>query len=83
MLVMIPLPMEEKSRAMAAAFANRFGIGLVVALAPLRETVPWWLEELALGLLLSLPDAIITRAWAPIMGVGAVIVAFVAMKWAK
>ena len=84
-LVMIPLHAEEASRAMAAAFANRFGIGLVVALAPLRGTVPWWLEGLGFGLLLSLPDAIITRAWAPILGMGAVgglIVAFVAMKWA-
>ena len=66
---MIPLPMEDKKRAMAGAFANRFSIGLVIGAAGLP--IAGWLNGLLFGLLLSLPDAIITKAWIPIMVLGA------------
>ena len=67
---MIPLKMEDKRRAMIGAFVNRFGIGFVIC----NTSFPWagWLNGLLIGLLLSLPDAIITKAWAPILGFGAV-----------
>jgi len=67
-VTMIPLKMENKRRAMAGAFFNRFAIGFVICNAAL----PWpgWLNGFALGLLLSLPEAIITKKWVPILGLG-------------
>jgi hypothetical protein len=67
---MIPLAFEDKAAAMTAAFLNRFAIGLVIAVADLP--LPGWLKGLLLALLLSLPDAIITKAWAPILILGAI-----------
>jgi hypothetical protein len=39
-----------------------------------------------LGLLLSLPDAIITKAWAPILilgGIGGLIIGVIVTKWGR
>ena len=69
-LIMIPLELEDKKAAMAGAFVNRFAIGLVIGAADLP--LAGWLSGLIWGVLLSLPDAIITKAWAPIVGIGAV-----------
>jgi hypothetical protein len=67
--MMLPLSFPDKRTALLAAFASRFGIGLVVACVQL----PWpgWLVGFVFGLLLSLPDAIVTKAYAPILIVGA------------
>lgn len=81
-LIMIPLKYEDsrkRNEAMAAAFIERFMIGFLIpnvafGLHPL-------VTGLALGLVLSLPSAMITRAYAPIIGtgiVGGAIVGFVA-----
>jgi hypothetical protein len=70
MATMIPLKLEDKQRAMAGAFANRFAIGLVIGATNLP--LPTWASGLLFGLLLSLPDAIITKAWAPIMALGVI-----------
>jgi hypothetical protein len=69
-LSMVPLTFPDKPAALTAAFVNRFAIGFAIGAAQL----PWpgWLVGLTFGLLLSVPDAIITRAWAPIVGMGAV-----------
>jgi hypothetical protein len=67
---MIPLPMPDKKSAMAGAFANRFSIGFVMGAVSL-PLAPW-LSGLLIGALLSLPDAIITKAWIPIMTLGLV-----------
>ena len=66
---MIPLKLEDKNRAMAGAFLHRFALGFVICNAAL----PWqpWLNGLCLGILLSLPEAVTTKAWAPILGLGA------------
>lgn len=69
-LIMIPLEFEDRRAAMAGAFANRFGIGFVIGAITL-PLAPW-LSGLLVGFLLSLPDAIITKAWAPILGIGIV-----------
>ena len=63
---MIPLSFDDKRAAMLGAFFNRFAIGLVIGAAALP--LPGWLTGLLFGLLLSLPDAIITKAYAPIIG---------------
>ena len=67
---MLKLSFPDKRAALAGAFVERFGIGLVIPLVNLDW--PAWAIGLAFGLLLSAPSAIITKAWAPILGLGAV-----------
>jgi len=67
---MIPLPLEDKKTAMAGAFFNRLAIGFVIGATSLP--LPMWTSGLLWGLLLSLPDAIITKSWLPIMMLGAI-----------
>jgi hypothetical protein len=79
---MIPLSFADKRAAMLGAFINRFAIGVVIGVAALP--LPGWLTGLLFGLLLSLPDAIITKAYAPIIGLGAIgglIIGFVVSSW--
>ena len=66
--LMLPLTFPDKRTALAAAFLNRFAIGLVIGCV--RLTQPGWLVGLAFGLLLSLPDAMITKAFVPITVIG-------------
>ena len=58
----------DKPAALLGAFLNRFGIGLVIGCA--RLPWPGWAVGLFFGLLLSLPDAIITKACAQILLLG-------------
>lgn len=79
---MIPLRFEDKRAAMLGAFANRFAIGFVIGAAQLP--LPGWISGLIFSLLLSLPDAIITKAYAPILGLGGLggaIIGFVIGMW--
>jgi len=68
--LMAPMSITNKRRAMLAAFVSRFGIGFVLGAC----TLPWpgWAAGLLFGLLLSLPDAIITSAVIPILGTGTI-----------
>jgi hypothetical protein len=70
--LMIPMKMEKEKKgvAMQGAFASRFVIGFVIC----NAVLPWsgWFNGLLLGLLMSLPEAIITKSWAPILGIGAI-----------
>src|SRR3954471_7338438 len=68
--LMLPMQFPDKRTAVLGAFASRFAIGFTIGCVQL----PWpgWLIGLVFGLLLSLPDAIVTKAYAPILGVGAV-----------
>jgi hypothetical protein len=67
---MLPLTFPDKRAALLGAFINRFSIGFVIGAVAL----PWpgWATGLVIGLLLSLADAIITKAYAPILILGAV-----------
>jgi hypothetical protein len=69
MLSMLPLTFADKRAALMAAFLNRFAIGFAIGAANLSW--PGWAIGLTFGLLLSVPEAIITKAWAPIIGMGA------------
>jgi hypothetical protein len=60
----------DKRAALLGAFLNRFAIGFLIPLVQLPA--PRWAIGLSLGILLSLPDGIITKAFAPIVGMGAV-----------
>ena len=81
---MIPLSFSDKSAALTGAFLNRFAIGFVIGAA--RLPMPSWAQGLIFGILLSLPDAIITKAYAPsrIMGaVGGGIIGLIVGKWGE
>ena len=67
---MFKMTFADKRAAIAAAFIERFAIGVVIALV----AVPWptWVTGLTFGVLLSLPSALITKARVPILVVGAV-----------
>jgi hypothetical protein len=79
---MIPLSFSDKTAALTGAFLNRFAIGFVIGAS--RLPVPSWLQGLIFGILLSLPDAIITKAFAPILILGAgggLIIGLIVGKW--
>ena len=61
----------DKSSALLAAFCSRFAIGFVIACVQIPAW-PGWAIGLLFGLLLSLPDAIVTKAYVPILVVGTV-----------
>ena len=67
---------------MSAAFIDRFAIGLVIGLV--QVSWPGWLVGLSLGVLLSLPSAIVTKAYVPIVvlgGVGGLVIGGVIHGW--
>ena len=68
--LMLPMSFPDKKIALTAAFFSRFGIGLVIPLVQLSSW-PGWLIGIVFGLLLSLPDALVTKAYAPILFTGA------------
>lgn len=80
-LVMIPLKYEnnrKRNEAMSSAFIERFMIGFLIPNVILG--IHPALTGLFLGVGLSVPSAIITRAYAPIIGigiVGSVIIGFI------
>ena len=82
--LMIPLELPDKKTAMAGAFASRFAIGFLIGASSLP--LPHWIAGLVVALLISLPDAIITQAWLPILvvgGIGGVVIGLVVGKWGK
>lgn len=71
-LVMIPLKYEnnrKRNEAMSAAFIERFMIGFLIPNVDLG--IHQAITGMLLGTLLSISSAIITRAYAPIIGIGA------------
>ena len=68
--IMLLMSFPDKKAAIPAAFIARFGIGFVIGAA--RLPWPGWAVGLCFGLLLSIPDALITKAYAPIIAMGAV-----------
>ena len=79
---MLPLSFSDKTAALTGAFLNRFAIGFVIGAA--RLPLPSWAQGLIFGVLLSLPDAIITKAFAPILvfgAVGGLTIGLVVGKW--
>jgi hypothetical protein len=74
---MMPMEFPDKPAALLGAFLNRFAIGVAIGaawgspqVAALR--VPAWLFGLAMGVILSVADAVITKAYAPIIILGAI-----------
>ena len=72
-LVMLPMKFEDKRKrfeALTGAFIDRFMIGFLIPNVKLG--IHPVIVGTLLGLGLSLPSAIITRAYAPIIGIGIV-----------
>ena len=67
-LLMLPMSFPSKRTALLAAFASRFAIGFLVPLVVLP--IPVAAKGAIVGLLISLPDAIVTKAYVPIIGIG-------------
>lgn len=59
---------ESKARAITASFISRFAIGFIIFNLPLP--MPGWEKGGLIGLVLSLPDAIVTKQYGPILGFG-------------
>ncbi len=71
-LIMIPLKYEnarKRTEAMSGAFIERFMLGFLIPNIDLG--IDRSVTGLLIGLGLSVPTAIITRAYAPIIGIGA------------
>lgn len=59
---------EDKTMAVTASFISRFAIGFIIF--NLDLPMPGWLKGGLAGLILSLPDALITKQYGPILGLG-------------
>jgi hypothetical protein len=74
---MLPMKFADKRAALVGAFLNRLAIGVIIGAvigAPQVAQLgrPAWLVGLAVGLLVSAPDAVITKAYAPILVIGSI-----------
>lgn len=81
--LMLPMSFPDKPAALMGAFASRFAIGFVIGCVQLPGW-PGWLVGLLFGLLISLPDAIITHKYIPILvlgGIGGLIIGGLIHGW--
>jgi len=69
-LLMLPLGFPDKRAALLGAFCARFALGFFAAVTQLP--LPPVATGIVVGVLTSLPDAIITKAYAPIMITGTI-----------
>lgn len=65
---MMFMAIPHRNIAMTGAFLNRFATGFLIPNTTLP--LPGWLIGLVVALLFSLPDAVITGAYAPILTIG-------------
>ena len=83
-LLMLPLSFPDKRAALLGAFCARFALGFFAATVHL----PWSpvVTGVLVGVLTSLPDAIITKAYMPIMVTGdlfGAVAGWVVGRWAQ
>jgi hypothetical protein len=82
--LMLPMEFPDKKTALMGAFLSRFAIGFLIPLV--RLPLPPWAIGALVGLLISLPDAAITKAYAPILAsgvVGGCLIGWAAGRWAS
>jgi hypothetical protein len=65
---MVSMTFEDKARAMTASFVSRFAIGFIII--NMELPMPGWIKGGLIGLVLSLPDALVTKQYTPILGLG-------------
>ena len=83
MALMLPMEFPDKKTALLGAFLSRFAIGFLIPLVKLP--LPGWAIGALVGLLVSLPDAVITGAYAPILAtglIGGLAIGWAAARWA-
>ena len=69
-VLMLPMSFPDKRAALIGAFTSRFAIGFLIPVVSLP--IPGFVTGALVGFLVSLPDAVITKAYAPILGIGVV-----------
>jgi hypothetical protein len=69
-LLMLPMSFPDKRVAITGAFLDRFAIGFLICVVDLP--IPGWASGLLVALLVSLPSAVVTKAYGPILGMGAI-----------
>lgn len=82
-LMMLPLSFPDKRAALLGAFCARFALGVFAA--TIRLSLPPVVSGVVVGVLTSLPDAIITKAYAPILVTGIVfgaLAGWIVGRWA-
>jgi hypothetical protein len=82
-LMMLPLSFPDKRAALLGAFCARFALGFFAA--TIRLSLPPVASGVVVGMLTSLPDAIITKAYAPILVTGIVfgaLAGWIVGRWA-
>jgi len=69
--LMMPMSFPSKRTAMMAAFISRFSIGFLTANSslPINPII----IGLGIGFVLSVPDALVTKAYTPILVIGAIL----------
>ena len=67
-LLMLPMKFPDKRTALLGAFLSRFAIGFLIPFCKLP--LPMAASGAVVALLISLPDAVITKSYAPILGTG-------------
>src|SRR5437763_7074273 len=73
--MMLPMTFPDRRAALLGAFCNRFLIGFVVGISALP--LPALAGGALIGFLGSLPEAIISKAYAPILILGTILVALI------
>ena len=85
--LMLPIqfpPEKDKNLAMVGAFFSCFAVGVVIGAAKLPMS--GWLAGILLALIVSLPSAIVTKSYIPILPVSAIggaIIGFVVSRWGQ
>ena len=69
-LLMLPLSFPDKQAALLGAFCSRFALGFFAA--TVRLPMPALAAGLLVGVLTSIPDAVVTKAYAPILITGVI-----------
>jgi hypothetical protein len=81
--LMLSMSFPDKTTALLGAFTSRFAIGLVIGCVQLPSW-PGWAIGLLFGMLISLPDAIITHKYLPILvlgGIGGLVIGGLIHGW--
>ena len=82
-LLMLPLQFPDRRAALLGAFSSRFALGFFAA--TVRLPVHPVVAGVLVGILTSLPDAIITKTYAPILITGVVfgaVAGWIVARWA-
>jgi hypothetical protein len=83
MALMLPMDFPDKRTALLGAFLSRFAIGFLIP--SVKLPMSGWAIGAVVGLLVSLPDAVITKAYVPILTtglIGGAVIGWAAGRWA-